>query len=45
MTCAKAAMVYDHGLIKQPKFSASYEISASLVAYANWGAHVPDRER
>ncbi|MBD3773888.1 MAG: TonB-dependent receptor [Rhodobacteraceae bacterium] len=32
-----SAPMYDYGLIKQPKFSASYEISESLVAYGNWG--------
>ncbi|MEN4904644.1 TonB-dependent receptor [Luteimonas sp. TWI1437] len=31
------APVYDYGLIKQPKFSASYAISAAVVGYANWG--------
>ena len=29
--------INDYGLIKQPKFSASYDISESLVAYGNWG--------
>ncbi|MET0289613.1 MAG: TonB-dependent receptor, partial [Pseudoxanthomonas sp.] len=32
-----SAPVYDYGLIKQPKFSASYALSPQLAAYANWG--------
>lgn len=32
-----SAPAYDYGLIKQPKFSASYALSSQLTAYANWG--------
>ena len=31
------APVYDYGLIKQPKFSASYALTDAVVVYANWG--------
>lgn len=27
----------DYGLIRQPKLSASYDLNATTVAYANWG--------
>jgi len=37
VTSGMSAPVYDYGLIKQPKLSASYELSESLVAYGNWG--------
>ncbi|MEN5202962.1 TonB-dependent receptor [Stenotrophomonas sp. TWI700] len=31
------APVYDYGLIRQPKLSVSYDVSATTIAYANWG--------
>lgn len=32
-----SAPVNDYGLIKQPKFSASYAFNDAVVGYANWG--------
>lgn len=37
MSSGSTAPVYHYGLIKQPKFSASYSITDAVVAYANWG--------
>lgn len=37
LAAAARAPVHDYGLIRQPKFSASYTLSDAVVAYANWG--------
>jgi iron complex outermembrane recepter protein len=37
VAAATRAPVYGYGLIKQPKLSASYELGATTIAYANWG--------
>lgn len=36
-TTGMRAPVNDYGLIRQPKLSASYDLSTTTVAYANWG--------
>ncbi|WP_237393553.1 TonB-dependent receptor [Stenotrophomonas sp. LM091] len=37
VAAATRAPVYGYGLIKQPKLSASYDLGATTIAYANWG--------
>lgn len=37
VAAATTAPVHDYGLIRQPKFSASYAVTAGLIGYANWG--------
>lgn len=33
----QSAPVHDYGLIRQPRFSASFDFSDAVVGYANWG--------
>ena len=37
MAAMTRAPVNDYGLIRQPKFSVSYDLAEAVVAYANWG--------